>query len=129
MRWTVTPRLSGSWRTRACAGARWPRCVCRISTCCADVSTCRGRSPSIGPVDELLDERRELDRKLTRRLREQVAGSRLRAAVCGLVLGQQRSSASRTSALRYGLPCSLFLFDEFEVVGLRKGHQVSVDLF
>jgi hypothetical protein len=85
--------------------------------------------PSIGPVDELLDERRELDRKLTLRLREQVAGSRLRAAVCGLVLGQQRNSASRTSALRYGLPCSLFLFDEFEVVGLRKGHQVSVDLF
>jgi hypothetical protein len=85
--------------------------------------------PSIGPVDELLDERRELDRKLTLRLREQVAGSRLWAAVCGLVLGQQRNSASRTSALRYGLPCSLFLFDEFEVVGLRKGHQVSVDLF
>jgi hypothetical protein len=63
--------------------------------------------PSIGPVDELLDERRELDRKLTLRLREQVAGSRLRAAVCGLVLGQQRNSASRTSSRRYGLPCSL----------------------
>jgi hypothetical protein len=47
-----------------------------------------GILPPIGPVDELLDERRELDRKLTRRLREQVAGSRLRAALCGLVLGQ-----------------------------------------
>jgi hypothetical protein len=57
----------------------------------------------------------------------------LRAAVCGLVLGSgvgpvtELSVENERVALR--LAVQSFLFDDFEVVGLRKGHQVSVDLF
>jgi hypothetical protein len=83
-----------------------------------------GILPSIGPVDELLDERRELDRKLSRRLREQVAGSRLRSGVGPVT---ELSVENERVALR--LAVQSFLFDEVQVVGLRKGHQVSVDLF
>jgi hypothetical protein len=83
-----------------------------------------GILPSIGPVDELLDEHRELDRKLSRRLREQVAGSRLRSGVGPVT---ELSVENERVALR--LAVQSFLFDEVQVVGLRKGHQVSVDLF